>query len=266
MTDHKKQLGKFVRAHRERLTPGDVGLARGVRRRVKGLRREEVALLSDISVTWLTWIEQGRAPALTAATLAKLAKVLQLSRAERTYLFDLAGQGLGNEHRLPFDAASLRKVSEVLDTLATPAYALDGAWNAVAWNPMATALFTGWLGSEAESKNLLEYMFLCPQARDFVDDWSTRAGRLVAEFRADLSSSLAHPEANDQVANLCEHSADFHRLWRQHDVLDREGGRRVFRHPTRGALTYEQVTLRVANAPELKLVVLLTVNGPSLVS
>src|SRR6195952_3282947 len=86
----KPLLGDFVRSHRERLTPEQAGLPRGVRRRAKGLRREEVAALCGISPTWLTWIEQGRAVSLSAGTLARLAHALLLTAAERAYLFDLA--------------------------------------------------------------------------------------------------------------------------------------------------------------------------------
>lgn len=257
MSNHRTLLGDFIRAHRDRLTPHDVGLAPGMRRRVKGLRREELALICGISVTWLTWIEQGRAPALTAATLTSLAKALQLSQAERLYLFELAGLRHGREGTNHVDPASLHAVSEAVGKVRTPAYVLNKAWHAVAWNRMAAALFTQWLGSKIQSKNLLEYMFLCPDARTFVDDWSQRASRLVAEFRADVSSNLKEPDTSDQVASLRERSAEFDCYWRLHDVLDREGGRRVFIHPTRGTLLYQQLTLRVANASELKLVVLL---------
>jgi hypothetical protein len=102
----------------------------------------------------------------------------------------------------------------------------------------------------------LNYTFLSSEARDFIDDWPGRARRLVAEFRADRSASLQDPATRLQVETLRHASADFDRLWREQNVLEREGGERVFMHPTRGRLSYRQLTFRVAQAPDLKLVML----------
>ena len=254
-------LGEFVRSHRERLSPEQAGLPRGLRRRAKGLRREEVAALCGISTTWLTWIEQGRAASLSTATLARLAGALALTPAERAYLFDLAAlrdPDAGRDAADVLAGSALQAVlGAALGKIRTPAYVLDRAWDAVAWNRPAAALFEAWLGRGATERNLLRYTFLDPGARRFIADWPERARRLVAEYRADRSASLQEAATRAQIDALRRASADFDRLWRQHDVLEREGGERVFVHRQRGRVSYRQLTLRVAQAPQLKLVMLL---------
>jgi transcriptional regulator with XRE-family HTH domain len=256
----KPLLGEFIRAHRERISPEAIGLARGLRRRVKGLRREELAQLCEISPTWLTWIEQGRAVLLSTRTLSRLAAALRLAPAARAYLFDLAGLRDPQAHASVSDTFAKSPLHEalagVLSNIKTPAYVLDHAWNAVDWNRQAAQLFVGWLGKRESERNLLNYTFLNVQARVFIDDWPTRARRLVAEFRADRSASLQDVATRLQVEALRQASADFNRMWREQDVLEREGGERVFLHPTRGRLSYRQLTFRVAQALDLKLVVL----------
>ncbi|HEY4067128.1 MAG TPA: helix-turn-helix transcriptional regulator [Burkholderiaceae bacterium] len=257
----KPLLGEFVRSHRERLSPEQVGLPRGVRRRAVGLRREEVAALCGISPTWLTWIEQGRASSLSSATLARLAEALVMTPAERAYLFDLAALRDPEAGADAADALASEALQALLKTavgqIRSPAYVIDRAWDAVAWNRPAAVLFDAWLGKAAVERNLLRYTFLDPGARRFIDDWPERARRLVAEFRADRSASLQEPATRTQIEALRRESADFDRLWRQQDVLEREGGERVFEHPQQGRVSHRQLTLRVANAPQLKLVMLL---------
>ena len=146
-------LGEFIRAHRERLSPQAVGLAGGPRRRTPGLRREEVAQLCGVSPTWYTWIEQGRPVSASADALARIAVALQLSRAERAYLFELAAQRDPAEP----DPASQDAPAALLQTVAligAPAYVLDRQWNALRWNVHASALFVGWLDGDHD-RNLL---------------------------------------------------------------------------------------------------------------
>jgi transcriptional regulator with XRE-family HTH domain len=259
MPTSKPLLGEFIRTHRERISPERAGLARGLRRRAKGLRREELAQLCGISPTWLTWIEQGRAVSLSAKTLAGLARALDLTAAERAYLFDLAAlRDAEAPSSAALDVASSMRASldAAVASIKSPAYVLDHAWNAVAWNRPAALLFNGWLGKAARERNLLNYTFLDAQARSFIVDWPERAQRLVAEFRADRSASLRQPATQRQVEALSLASADFDRLWREQNVLGREGGERVFMHPTRGRLSYRQLTFRIAQAEDLKLVML----------
>jgi transcriptional regulator with XRE-family HTH domain len=249
----RRELGAFFRTHRERLTPATLGLDPGVRRRTPGLRREELAQLAGVSTTWYTWIEQGRDVSVSPGALVRLARTMRLTAAERAYLFDLSGK---RDPEVPHEQPETipPELATIVAALATPAYALDRAWDAQAWNAPAEHLFSGWLdGSE---RNLLRYVFLDPIARQLIDNWSLRARRLVAEFRADYSHHLAAQELRSLVEDLQTVSSDFAAAWRAHDVLEREGGERVFNHPRDGRLSYRQTTLLLARHHDIKLVVL----------
>lgn len=248
------QLGEYLRARREQLRPADFGLPTGQRRRTPGLRREEAAQLCGISPTWLAWIEQGRTTAVSVPTLAAIARGLQLSRAERQYLFQLAAR---SDPAPPHATqAAPRQLQPLVDALRVPAYVLDRHWDAVAWNRPAAELFSPWLrGSE---HNLLRFVFFDPAARQFIVDWDERARRLVAEYRADTAAWQDDPVREALVQELLA-SPEFAAAWKSQAVLARDGGGRRFAHPRRGHCEYDQHTLRVAQQPDLKLTVLVPV-------
>jgi transcriptional regulator with XRE-family HTH domain len=248
-------LGAFLRALRERQTPAANGLVTGPRRRTPGLRREEVAQLCGLSVTWYTWIEQGRDVSVSATALGRLARGLRLSRAERSHLFELAGKrdpdrGSDTAEDLP------ASVLACVDAIDDPAYILDRTWTARRWNDKASRLFAGWLDADGE-RNLLRYIFLRPEARLLISDWEERAQRVVAEFRAGMTGHIDDPEVRRLVDELRAESADFGRCWEAHGVLVREGGERRFKHPTDGLLHYQQVSLSFAGWPDFRLTMLL---------
>lgn len=253
--EQRRELGEFVRAHRERLTPAALGLPAGSRRRTPGLRREEVAQLCGLSATWYAWIEQGREVSVSPMARARLAGALRLGRAERAYLFELAGKRdpdhvRGETERPP--AAVLGCVA----TIASPAYVTDRSWTARSWNAPAERLFVGWLDQPGE-RNLLRFLFLRPAARELVCGWEERARRVAAEFRAACSAHLGDPALRLLIEGLHRDSADFARFWHEHDVLGREGGERTFNHPTDGFLRYDQVTFNLASDPDLTLTILI---------
>jgi len=251
----RRALGDFVRAQRAKLSPAMFGLEDGARRRTPGLRREEVAQLCGMSATWYTWIEQGREVSVSPTTLARLAKILRLSRAERAYLFELAGKRDSAEpgYREPADLPPA--LDEILKSFTQPAYLLDRAWDARAWNEPAARLFVGWLDADAP-RNLLRYIFLGPAAKKLISDWDHRARRVLAEFRADYSRHLDDPVLRTLVAELRERSPMFARIWEEQSVIGREGGERSFNHPQDGKLSYEQITFNLASRPDFKLVLL----------
>lgn len=249
----RQELGAFLRSHRERLSPETLGLDPGTRRRTPGLRREELAQLAGVSTTWYTWIEQGRDVGVSPSALMRLARVMRLTAVERAYLFELSGKR-DPEGPPQHESVVPTELTAVIGAIATPAYALDRAWSALAWNAAAERLFTGWL--DGAERNLLRYVFLDPAARRLIDDWPSRAQRLVAEFRADYSHHLAAADTRRLVEDLQAASPDFERAWRTHDVLEREGGERAFTHPQDGPLHYRQTTLLLARHHDIKLVVL----------
>jgi hypothetical protein len=151
-------------------------------------------------------------------------------------------------------------LSAVVEAIATPAYVLDRAWNALAWNRPAARLFVGWLDGAAEL-NLLRYVFLSPEAPRLIADWETRALRLAAEFRADYSRHLAAADTRGLIEGLRRDSSFFEHAWQAHAVTEREGGERTFNHPADGLRRFEQTTFLLAPHPEVKLVVLVEKAG-----
>ena len=245
--DRRRLLGAFVRTRREALPPSHAG----GRRRTPGLRREEVATACGLSVTWYTWLEQGRDIAVSAEAFGRLAAALRLSVAERAYLFDLARR---RDPARP-SVAPPSDLQAVLDAIAPPAYLIDRLWGLCGANVAAARLFAPWFASGEPC--LLRWVFLDPAARTFVADWTDRVERLVAEFRADTAALLDEPAFRDLVADLAATSPAFSRVWTAQAVLEREGGPRGFLHPQDGLLRYRQVTLHPAANPSLKLVMLL---------
>lgn len=255
-SDPQRLLGTFIRAHRERLPPKSGG-----RRRTPGWRREELAEAALVSVTWITWLEQGRDVAASPAALSRLADALRLTPAERASLFDLAGK------RDPYAAADAQtELSPELLALPgrfnDPAYLLDASWTARAWNAAAADLLVGWLDANSVERNLLRFVFLRTGAKTLLADWPERARRLTAEFRADFSRRPKDAALQALIDSLLAQSREFAQCWQEQAVLHREGGERCFNHPQRGKLSFVQTTLLVAAQPDCKLVCLLTAGYP----
>ena len=208
--DQRKLLGDFLRAHRARIHPQAAGVPTGGRRRTPGLRREEAAQRAGVSVTWYTWLEQGRAVSASPQALARLAAALDLSRAERAYLFELAGRR-DPDSKAAAGGDAPPALAAAVAAFSGPAYGLDRCWTAACWNRAAERLFAGWLGGA--ERNLLRYLFRAPEARRLVVGWEDRARRVVAEFRADFSRSLNDPQMRRLVAELRAGDPEFARLW-----------------------------------------------------
>lgn len=257
----QSKLGEFIRLHRERIRPQDVGLQAAGVRRTPGLRREELAQLCAVSPTWLTWLEQGRPVSASAKVLGRLADVMSLSAAERSYLFQLADKLDPREART--DASSVN-AEAIVKAINTPAYVLNREWDVIAWNKPAQDLFVGWLDKRRTAKaattahpNLLRFMFLEAQAHALITDWADRAHRLVAEFRADCGKAADEEPFASLIESLKRDSEDFRQMWNSQHVVGRDGGTRQFHHPRKGALQFEQVTLNLAATRGCKLVMLL---------
>jgi transcriptional regulator with XRE-family HTH domain len=247
--DQRRLLGEFVRAHRERVRP----TATAGRRRTSGLRREELAALAGISVTWCTWIEQGRAVQASPEALGRISQALALSRAERDYLFKLAGR-LDPEGSRGASADAPPSLIAAVRAIEVPAYGLDRLWNACCWNEAAARLFRGWLDGDCQ-RNLLRYVFLEPAARTLIPDWQERARRLLAEFRADFARTFGDAQVKLFVETLRAESAFFAEAWNEQAVQTREGGLRLFNHPDDGVVSFIQHTFALAERPDYKLVI-----------
>ena len=253
--EQRRLLGAFLRAHRERVPPERPSM----RRRTPGLRREELAARAGISPTWYTWLEQGRSVQASPDALARIADALLLSRAERAYLFLLAGRG--EPGALPDTAADApASLLAIVAQLTQPAYGLDRLWNACCWNDAAARLFRGWLDSDHQ-RNLLRFVFVDPAARGLIPDWEPRARRVLAEFRVDYSRHFRDDRVQQLVEALRRDSPLFATAWAAQDVQERTGGPRHFSHPEHGPSAFVQHTFTPSERPDYKLVVLVPVSG-----
>ncbi|MDD7970840.1 helix-turn-helix transcriptional regulator [Roseinatronobacter alkalisoli] len=210
----RTELSHFLRQHRERLSPADVGLPETGRRRTPGLRREEVAALAGVGLTWYTWFEQGRDIGVSEAFLLNISRALKLGDAECCHLFLLA-------HRRPppadiYDWPSVNpRIQQIMDALdMMPAYVLSLGWDVVAWNAAAERLF-GLAARERVERNFLRMVFADPEFRRHHPSFHDDGPRLIANFRCDLAIAPDNPALLALVDDLKKLSADFRRWWGQ---------------------------------------------------
>jgi hypothetical protein len=246
-------LADFLRVRRTRIAPETAGFSRGRRRRTRGLRREEVAQLAGVSVTWYTWLEQARPIRVSAETLESLARALRLSPAERTHLFLLAlGHPPAGAAEPP--VAAPEAVHRLLASVgAVPGYATGPLWELLAWNRAAGVVF-GLDALAPADRNMLWYIFAHPAARERLVNWEGNAQRVLAQFRAATARHVDDPRVAALVERLLRTSAEFAAWWPRHDVSGRPGCRKEIRHPELGRLVFEHNTLLVSDAPDLKVV------------
>ncbi|WP_033338089.1 helix-turn-helix domain-containing protein [Catenuloplanes japonicus] len=229
-------LGDFLRAHRSRVRPEEAGLPGGGRRRVPGLRRDEVAVLAGVSTDYYIRLEQGRERRPSAEVLAALGRVLRLDAAESAHLRRLATPRRDPEQPERVGAGLLRLLDVWRDT---PAIVQDRYGDVLAANPLAVAIHPG----VARRSNLIRVMFLEPDARTLFPDWEDLARQSVAWLRADADP--AGPRLAALVGELTARSPDFARMWSRQDVRLRSTGRKRFAHPVVGAFTVDYETMRV---------------------
>ncbi|WP_020137881.1 helix-turn-helix transcriptional regulator [Streptomyces sp. 351MFTsu5.1] len=250
-------LGDFLRSRRARIRPEDVGLPSYGRRRVPGLRREEVAQLAGVSVDYYIRLEQGRGPSVSDAVLDSIARVLRLDETERTYLHTVARppkkerDGRRRSAR-PGIRAGIRLLLDSMDR--TPAFVLGPAMEALAWNDLGDALH-GFSRLPADRRNIVRHLFLEPEARDLYPDWATVAAQCVATLRLSAGTHADHRELRDLVGELSLKSEDFRRLWADHQVRACMYGTKRLLHPVAGPLTLSYESLTLPETPEHTLVV-----------
>jgi transcriptional regulator with XRE-family HTH domain len=248
-------LGNFLRDRRSRIDPASLGFPT-TRRRTPGLRREEVALLANVSPAWYTWLEQGRGGAPSTDVLDRLALGLRLTEAEREYLYMLA------QNRPPEVVPRESEVvgpglQHVLDSLElSPAAIRSSAWDVLAANLAARVIMGP--GKEVPDRyNILENFFARADQRgeDLEPAWTASARTVVANFRTEVFQAGFGPRAQEVVEGLARSSPVFQRLWSELDVGLHFEPIKTFVLPGRGPLTFETATFSVDGQPGLKLVI-----------
>ncbi|MEV0195263.1 helix-turn-helix transcriptional regulator [Nonomuraea sp. NPDC050691] len=257
VVDRRAELGEFLRSRRARLRPEEFGLsAYGQRRRVPGLRREELAQLAGVSVDHYIRLEQGRSLRFSAEVLDAVARALRLDDAERAHLHRLARPdpaGAPEAVRRPPLRPGIARLLGSIDDV--PAYLVDHNTTVLAWNRVAAALITDFGALDAQQRNMARMTFLDEGIRRLYADWSQRTRDIVGFLRLDAGRWPADPSTAVLVKELSAASAEFRELWAEHEVKDKGHGRYLYRHPVVGELELAYETLRLPDEPGLALVV-----------
>lgn len=244
------ELGDFLRAARARVTPEQAGVHDHGTRRVPGLRREEVALLAGVSVDYYTRLEQGRERHPSTQVLDVLTVVLRMDADARAHAFRIAGVSAP-----PREGPSGVVAPELVDLMATwpdsPAMIFDRAYDVLASNVMADALFCRW----RHSRNLLGIVFTDPDARTFYRDWHEVAADAVAGFRLNHGHDPGHPRVQEVLTDMLATSPAFAELWQTHRVRGKSLQRKRFHHPEVGDLELTMQAFDVRSGAGQELVV-----------
>jgi transcriptional regulator with XRE-family HTH domain len=251
--DALTELGILLRRWRERVTPADVGLPTGTRRRVRGLRRQEVAQLSGVSADYIVELEQGRATSPSTQVLAALARALRLSNFERNHLLRLAGYGPPADHA-PTPSAAARRLVDQLDS--TPAAIYDPCWNPLTWNPMWAAVNGDPLSRPARARNMMwSFMAGLPSRVKRSPDQALHIQEvLVGDLRARMGQHARDARLTKYVADLSSTSDHFRNIWASEHIAAYRHEEKVIHHPDAGILTLDCDVLTADNN-ELRLVV-----------
>ncbi|QAY59466.1 XRE family transcriptional regulator [Microbacterium protaetiae] len=251
MADPRRtELGAFLRSRRERLDRAALGLPPGSRGRTTGLRREEVSVESGVSMTWYTWLEQGRDIHPSRQVLLAVADALRLTDAERRYALGLAGYAPPRPARVDEAPAHLQRL---MDALPHPAYALAPDWGMAGWNTAYERLYPRIAAVARGERNLLWLVFTDPYVRTLLDDWDVTSRRFLAEFRAEVGRAT-EPQAAQLVRALIEASPEFRAGWESYDIGGFESRERVFHLPDGTVETFEHHQLRPSDRPDLQVV------------
>ncbi|WP_369252749.1 helix-turn-helix transcriptional regulator [Streptomyces sp. R41] len=251
------ELGDFLRSRRARIQPEEVGLPGHGRRRVPGLRREEVAQLAGVSVDYYIRLEQGRGPSVSDAVLDAIGRVLRLDDTEQEYLRTVARPAATARRKSA--AGPTQKVRPglrlLLDTMEkAPAFVLGRRMDVLAWNALGDAV-VGFSRMPPKERNMPRQVFLNPQARELYPDWPAVAAETVAHLRLDAGNHPQDRQLATLVGELSLGSEDFRRLWADHQVKEKTYGAKRMTHPVVGELIMPYETLTVSGEPDQMLVV-----------
>ncbi|GAT89354.1 transcriptional regulator with XRE-family HTH domain [Paenarthrobacter nicotinovorans] len=253
--ERRKELGLYLRTRRNQALRSDYGLPPVGRSRERGLRREEIAFLSGVSVTWYTWLEQGRDISPSRQVLESIARALHLSDTGLGYVLSLGGYA-STIPKGPVAADAPAHVQRLLDALdPNPSYALSPDWGVAGWNRAYEALYPNIGTFDAADRNLLWLVFTDPYVRDLLPDWDVTSKRFLAEFRAETGQRLGDPDVAYQVERLKEASPEFQESWDRYDILGFESRERLFHHPAVGVLQLEHHQVSPSDRPDLHIVV-----------
>ncbi|MCU1395477.1 MAG: transcriptional regulator, family [Ilumatobacteraceae bacterium] len=250
--DSKDGIREFLASRRANITPERAGLpVYGTNRRVKGLRREEVAMLAGISVEYYTRLERGNTHGVSDDVLEGIARALQLDEAERAHLFDLVRAATANNapRRRPAQERVRQGVQRVLDSIAAPAYLRNERLDILAANRIGEALYSPVFGFPSRPVNSARFMFLSPDAPEFFVDWDTVAHDSVAILRSAAGRDPYDKRLTDLIGELSTRSEEFRLRWAAQNVKFHRTGTKRFHHPLVGDLVLDFEALELTADP-----------------
>ncbi|MFI0898651.1 helix-turn-helix transcriptional regulator [Streptomyces sp. NPDC020983] len=248
--EQRRELAEFIRSRRERRKPEDAGLPVVGQRRTPGLRREEVATLAGLSITWYTWLEQGREINVSRQVLGSLVPALGLDTAERDHLYRLAGEvpPAGPAAGPPAPSGIPRPYELLLAHLdPNPSFVVNRRFDVLAWNAGCELVLGDLAALPPERRNILWLTFTSPEARAVSLDWEEEAAQTLGLFRAQVGEHILDPDVVDLLRGLERASADFGRLWRRKDLSPYVPKPRTITHPLLGTATFEYAKMHIAN-------------------
>jgi transcriptional regulator with XRE-family HTH domain len=258
--DNRAEIRDFLAGRRARITPEQAGLLPGGgRRRVPGLRREEVAVLAGVSTDWYTRLEKGHIAGVSEDVLEAVARALQLDEAERTHLFDLARAARPSRApRRPSKAPVPPRVQWMLDSMTgSAAFVANGRLDILATNTLGWALHSPMFDDPRRPANFARFQFLDPRARDYYSDWESAANVTVALLRTEAGRDPHDRELRELVGELSTVSGEFRTRWAAHEVRIHHNGAKQFRHPVVGplGLSYHTLDLPTEDHADLRLTI-----------
>jgi len=243
-TSRRVELGRFLRSRRERITPDQVGIPNGGRRRTPGLRREEVAHLAGVGVSWYTWLEQARDIQASPAVLDAVARALRLDPYERRHLFSLAGAvdpAAPGEPGLTAVPPQVRALLQQIEPF--PANVQSARCDLLAYNTSYRVLISDLDLLPIEDRNVIWLTFTHPAWRRALIDWPVTADRVVAQFRAAYSEHVDDPAWRWLLNRLLAASPEFAERWQRHEIAPWESRHKAYLHPQLGPLRFAHTQL-----------------------
>lgn len=260
----RRELGSFLRDRRSAAVRSEHDLPPIGRGRTTGLRREEIAFLSGVSVTWYTWLEQGRDINPSRQVIDAVAVQLRLTEDEHDYVLGLAGFAPSSRPSLSEPEPVPAHVQHLVDALdPAPTFALTSHWDIAGWNGAYERLFPGVASVPPAERNLLQLIFTHPDVRAMLPEWEVTSRRFLAEYRADAAGRTSNAAHVRLIRHLRAISPEFSRAWDERSVQRFATRRRTFEHPSLGRIEVEQVNLLPQDAPELRVITYLPVDPAS---
>ncbi|WP_084469928.1 helix-turn-helix transcriptional regulator [Amycolatopsis benzoatilytica] len=262
--ERRQQLAAFLRARRTAIDPSAAGFPATGRRRTAGLRREEVAVLAEISTTLYTWLEQARPIPVSAAALTRVAAALACTDEETQLVLTLlSGRGPASPEHDGSAGVPEGLLRLVAQHDPAPAWMVGPRWEGFGQNESAKLVFGDWTRLDVADRGILSLMFTDPFMRTLFRDWHEQARLLLAEFRLSTALHSGDPALSTMVNRLTEASPEFRQWWQQYPAQTRGEAAITLDHPGLGTLVFQHVPVRTQHGPNIRVSFLIPADGPT---